>query len=197
MPRWVFALLRGPLLASNTPLSCHAMSDDQRTWLLTLYSCLSVDELLVGVQPELTAYRTADEVHTPSMPLSWRAMAASECPIFVLDAFTVIFVYLAADWRETSGDTEFPPSKQSKLWLQVTRLKQGRMHTPRIVSCAGATAAAEDFDAYICEDEADETQRAKTSTSNNVWAGPDRPAFTFQKFMEYTAREALEADGSG
>ena len=42
----------------------------------------------------------------------------------VLDALTVIYVYLGADWAETCPEgMQFPPGKQSALWSGVMQLR--------------------------------------------------------------------------
>ena len=49
IPRWVFALLRGPLLSSNTPLSPHALRADARAALLASYASLPPRRLLTAI----------------------------------------------------------------------------------------------------------------------------------------------------
>ena len=83
VPRWVFALLRGPLLAANTRLSTHRMGADLRTWLLALYSSLPFGDLLTAVHPSLSAYRSAEVCAQRELDLSWAAMRESGCSLFV------------------------------------------------------------------------------------------------------------------
>ena len=68
MPRWVYALLQGPLLASHltshlaskAPLSrrapISALSADERTWLHALYRRLPAPDLCLAILPSLTGY---------------------------------------------------------------------------------------------------------------------------------------------
>ena len=70
VPQWVYGLLRGPLLASHTPLSAHRLSTDGRTAMYTLYRSLSTDDLVTVLQPVLTAYRNSDSRAEEDLPLS-------------------------------------------------------------------------------------------------------------------------------
>ena len=64
VPRWVYALLQGPLLASHlashAPLSSRApisaLSADGRTWLHALYRRLPAPDLCLAILPSLTGY---------------------------------------------------------------------------------------------------------------------------------------------
>ena len=68
VPRWVYALLQGPLLASHltshlaskAPLSrrapISALSADERTWLHALYRRLPAPDLCLAILPSLTGY---------------------------------------------------------------------------------------------------------------------------------------------
>ena len=58
VPRWVFALLRGPLLSSHTPLSPHRVSVDGARPLVTMAQ-VHGPHLLSGEQPLLTVTQAA------------------------------------------------------------------------------------------------------------------------------------------
>ena len=70
LPRWVYSLLRGPLLSSNTPLSSHRLSADLRTWMYTLYRSLPVADLALVLYPSLSAYRDPHSRTVTDLPLS-------------------------------------------------------------------------------------------------------------------------------
>ena len=149
VPRWVFALLRGPLLSANTPLSKHRVSADARVALLALYAALPPPCLLTAVYPRLYPYKSAQERPAAPLPLSWAAIRQSGCRLFLLDAYLTLFVYLAASppappappappgapppppAAEPSA-IEFPPSKQSVLWRHVGKIKAAQLQTPRV-----------------------------------------------------------------
>ena len=112
VPRWVFALLRGPLLSSNTPLSpdLRHVSVDGRVALLALYSSLPPACLLTAVHPRLYPYQSAEARPTAPLPLSWTALRASGCRLFLLDAYTTLFVYLAAPPLAAPPGSTAPPT---------------------------------------------------------------------------------------
>lgn len=208
VPRWVYALLRGPLLSSHTPLSSHQLSVDARTWLHVLYSRLPAAELCLAVQPALIAYpdsggsthavgstHVGGGTHACELPLSWGALRASGCRLFVLDACTHIFVYCAAAGGAAAGGTagdavsegapgdaalEFPPSKSSALWRDLLRLKQQRLCTARIVCCRAGTPAAMTFESYLEHDDEDESAASK-------------PKFSFTRFLGFVNNEVRSA----
>ena len=98
IPRWVFALLRGPLLSSNTPLSPHALRADARAALLASYATLPPRRLLTAIYPALYTYHSADKLASSEpLPLSWAALRAARGALFLLDAPPCIYVYLRAD----------------------------------------------------------------------------------------------------
>ena len=82
IPRWVFALLRGPLLSSNTPLSPHALRADARAALLASYATLPPRRLLTAIYPALYCYHSADKVASSEpLPLSWAALPRARRPL--------------------------------------------------------------------------------------------------------------------
>ena len=113
VPRWVYALLQGPLLASHlashAPLSSRApisaLSADGRTWLHALYRRLPAPDLCLAILPSLTGYPPDAKLGSPSsggecsgvtrrlvrLPLTWEALhtsaVSSGCRLFVLDAY--------------------------------------------------------------------------------------------------------------
>ena len=132
VPRYVYGLLRGPLLSSNTPLSAHRLSADLRTWMYTLYRSLPVVDLCVAILPTLAAYRHPNQCVTRGLSLTWEAVQRTGCRLFLLDACTHIYVYayqppplpdaVGADTLPAPLDFEFPPAKTSALWKDVIRL---------------------------------------------------------------------------
>jgi hypothetical protein len=111
----------------------------------------------------------------------------------VLDALTVIYVYLGADWAETCPEgMQFPPGKQSALWRGVMQLKQERLHTPRIVACRAGEPAAALFEAHICEDEDEGRAQGGGGGGEGAAGGV---GFSFGQFLEFCAREVDQMNG--
>ena len=75
VPRWVFALLRGPLLSSHTPLSPHRISSDARLALMNLYSSLATPPLVTAIYPGLHAYTDPERLTQSDLALSWEVGA--------------------------------------------------------------------------------------------------------------------------
>ena len=204
VPRWVFALLRGPLLSSNTPLSPRHVSVDGRVALLALYSSLPPACLLTAVHPRLYPYQSAEERPTAPLPLSWAALRGSGCRLFLLDAYTTLYVYLAAPPSTTAppaagppptagaapappaapppDDVEFPPSKQSVLWRHVTKIKSAQLQTPKVVVCRYGTADGAAFEAHLIEDLPGGAQR-----------GGKGSGYTFEQFVDWNQQELADA----
>ena len=151
IPRWVYGLLRGPLLSSHTPLSAHRLSTDLRTWMYTLYRSLPAPDLCTAIRPSLSAWSSPQSCEHRSLPCTWDAVRRSGCHLFILDAYTHIYVYALAAGVEEST-VAMPPSlppKSSVLWKQVLALKQQRLRTARILVCQSGTPAGAAFESYI------------------------------------------------
>jgi len=188
-PRWVYALLRGPLLSSHTPLSTHRHSPDRRTWLYTLYRSLPMEDLLTAVHPQLSAYRSHSACVDSDVALTWGAIYQAGCRLYVLDAYTHIYVYLtAADAIPSSEGSEhnaieFPPPKTSVLWRDVLALKQRRLRTARVVCCQAGMADAAPFESYIEHDH--EAVPAAVGCHGYASAG----GFSFSSFLGFLHKE--------
>ena len=188
VPRWVFALLKGPLLSSNTPLSTHKLSDDRRIWLCTLYRSLPVEDLVTAIHPILSAYSKPGTCTDSDVPLHWAAMRSTGCRLFLLDAYTHIYVYLAgphlakpdpaAATAAGEAELEWPPSKSSTIWRDVLALKQTRLRMARVIVCQAGSEEGEGFEAYIehvVEDSAEGTGKAER--------------FSYGQFLRFMHRE--------
>ena len=189
VPRWVFALLRGPLLSSHTPLSPHRVGVDGRIALLALYASLPPHCLLTAIYPRLYPYKSADERPASPLGLSWAEVRASGCRLFLLDAYLVLYVYLAAappvnvdaaappgmkaPAAEIEFEIEFPPSKQSVLWRHISKIKAAQLQTPKVVVCRAGTADGAAFEAHLIEDLPE----------------PGAGGFTFEQFVDWNQQE--------
>ena len=189
VPRWVYGLLRGPLLSSHTPLSAHRLSADLRTWVYTLYRSLPMPDLCVAIRPALSAYRTADHCEAKGLALTQEMIDRSSCSLFLLDAYTHLFVY-ATDpslrgAAPPSEALEWPPSKTSSLWQEVTRLKSGRLRTPRVVVCRQGSVEAGGFESYI---DSKATNEDEVHSDNK---------FSFAAFLHFVHAEMRKVRGNG
>lgn len=208
LPRWVYGLLRGPLLSSNTPLSAHKLTADLRTWMYTLYRSLPVVDLCTAIHPLLSAWRSPEVCEHRSVPLTWAAVERTGCRLFLLDAYTHVFVcalvpLTAASSPLPSGPGEdrassaslalgfdFPPLKTSALWKEVLKLKQQRLRTARIVVCQSGTGPGLAFETYI---DGDASAQARAEFCSG-WR--HQPRFTFHAFLSFLHSE-LTQDGRG
>ena len=103
-------------------------------------------------------------------------MRSSGCRLFLLDAYLVLFVYLAAPPAGAPPDAppvEFPPSKQSVLWRHVGKIKAAQLQTPKVVVCRAGTADGAAFEAHLIED------------LPEAGAG----GYTFQQFVDWNQQE--------
>ena len=109
-------------------------------------------------------------------------MRASGCRLFLLDAYLVLYVYLArappaqagAD-ADAAGEIEFPPSKQSLLWRHVSKIKAAQLQTPKVVVCRAGTADGAAFEEHLIEDLPE--------------AGGGAGGFTFEQFVDWNQQE--------
>ena len=107
---------------------------------------------------------------------------ASGCRLFLLDAYLVLYVYLAAAPpaqagadADAAGEIEFPPSKQSLLWRHVSKIKAAQLQTPKVVVCRAGTADGAAFEAHLIEDLPE--------------AGGGAGGFTFEQFVDWNQQE--------
>ena len=148
LPRWVFALLRSPLLSSHTRLSPVHVDGDVRVALAGLYATLPPRELLTALYPALSAYADPADESPTELPLARSALDSSGCALFVLDALSAVYVYLVA----ADGAAELPPSKGSAVWRHIDRLVARRLRTPRVLVCHEGTPAAAQCERLLIEE---------------------------------------------
>ena len=120
---------------------------------------------------------------TPLTPCSTQ-VRASGCRLFLLDAYLVLYVYLAAAPPakadadadvDAPPEIEFPPSKQSVLWRHVSKIKAAQLQTPKVVLCRAGTADGAAFEAHLIEDMPE--------------AGGGSGGFTFEQFVDWNRQE--------
>ena len=109
-------------------------------------------------------------------------MRASGCRLFLLDAYLVLYVYLAAvppasadADADATPEIEFPPSKQSVLWRHVSKIKAAQLQTPKVVVCRAGTPDGAAFEAHLIEDLPE--------------AGDGSGGFTFEQFVDWNRQE--------
>ena len=224
LPQWVYGLLRGPLLSSNTPLSSHVMTPDARTAMHALYGTLPHADLALTSMPALHAY-ASEELRgggDEELPLSWDALEESQCRLFVLDTYTHIYVYSwtggagagagagvgagagsgAASAVGAGGADDalpFPPSKASMLWKEVLALKQQRLRTPKVVCCTSATPDGRLFESYLDGDggpapAASVGATTATGTGEVAIGVVEEERFSFDQFLCFLRDEVVSAN---
>lgn len=192
--------VRGPLLSSHTPLSSHRLTSDVRTALYTLYSTLPPADLSLTITPSLDAYSTPHTCHERGLDLSWEAMNESRCRYFLLDAYTVIYLYRRSiGTADGEDDVIWPPERSSMLWKDANSLKQQRMRTARVVVCTGGTPDGDSFESYI--EVVDEPPQGRTdprapeivvSTGGGASQSAEKK-FSFQQFLVFLRDEVTAA----
>lgn len=175
VPKFVYSLLVSPLLSSNTPLSSHQLSADARTSMYTLYRNLPTHGLAVAIRCKLAAYSDPQKLAQHDLPLTRHAMRSCSCPLFVLDAYTHIWIYLDA---EQEVGFSFPPSKSTAIWRDAISTKQQRLRGARITCCQSGTSAGDSFESYI---EAAEAPPVGGDSSSKNGQG----RFSFREFTHF------------
>lgn len=204
--------VRGPLLSSHTPLSKHRLTSDVRTDLYTLYATLPPADLALTITPSLDAYDAPHLCRARGIDLSWEALTESGCRYFLLDAYSVIYVYrvrpevagghpaTAPPADDDSPDTAWPPSKTCLLWKDVTSLRQQRLRTARVVVCTGGTPDGDAFESYIEAQPAVESDEALqppelvvTTGDGTTASGGGGGGFSFNQFLVFLRDEVTAA----
>ncbi|KAF3439416.1 hypothetical protein FNV43_RR17694 [Rhamnella rubrinervis] len=146
LPRLVFALLRNPMLRFHE----EGVHPDHRIYLQCLFSALEPSSLHRAVYPMLTSYTCPDKQAYPRHSLSRAALITSGSPIFLLDAFTTMIVF----YSSTADPTlQFPPPHDCLLRTTITKLKQQRCITPKLIFIRGGQDDATIFENYLIEEQ--------------------------------------------
>lgn len=123
LPRYVYALLRSPLLAHGGALA----GADVTAFLHHLWSCLPPAELCRSIYPCLTSYTDHDHQAYPRHSLSRAALEVAGAPLWLLDAHVLLLVYCTAS---APPSLPFPPPQQCALRRHVAALRAERRVTP-------------------------------------------------------------------
>jgi hypothetical protein len=169
LSRLVFALLSHPLVASE-----ESIDTDTRVFLQCLYSALEPSYLQKAIYPSMTAYSdTQDEKEARGSPchlsLSEVQVASQHAELFVMDAFTELFVFQPS----RAKDMPFPPPTRTPVAEAIKAIKINTpLMSPRVV--------------HVKED--DEAQRAR-------FVGhliEDKLGFTFSQFLDTVTASAAD-----
>ena len=158
----ILSLYETELLTSN-PLQKRGSSfADYWTWIsFNLTSSSSVNCGLVypqvygWVDHEVTGHD-----HFKTISPSWEALSSYQsCSIFVIDAFSLIFVYYPEKKKPSLKDetsepaaVPFPPPLNSPLLLFLTKLKNLRIITPKVVYSKESNEAEGLLESFLIED---------------------------------------------
>ncbi|KAH7302474.1 hypothetical protein KP509_23G074800 [Ceratopteris richardii] len=146
LPRLVFALMRNPLLRPHE----EGVHPDYRIYLQCLFSALEPGSLLRAIYPVLSSYSSPDKQAFPRHSLSRTALITSKCPIFFLDAFTVLIVYYTST---ADPALPFPPPQNCMLRSTINKLKLERSITPKLIIIREGHDSKEPFDNYLIEEQ--------------------------------------------
>lgn len=154
LPRAVYALLRAP------PLGGAAPHPDAPAAARLLWETLTPAELAVAVYPQLSSWAGPDRLAFPRHSLCRAALALSKQPIYLIDAYSELVVFYAAQGRPggaEGGDEAppFPPPPGSLLRQHCSALAQARRMTPRVVFVREGEGpeAERRFGRWLIEDE--------------------------------------------
>jgi len=129
---------------------------------MNLYGSSGVGSLVTAVYPRLHAYMDPDQLKASDLPLSWKALMASECHLFLLEARTSICIYLAdRPLAEAADDTSpehtlgfaFPPARDTAIWQHVETIRRQEFNQPRVVVGHAGTDEGTFFEAHLIEDD--------------------------------------------
>ncbi len=114
LPRLVFALINSPLLR---PLIA---ADD---WAVAASSLARMHprDVQTYLYPALSSWTTPDKLQSKGIHLNFAAVAATQCPLLLLDAFTTVIVKGAV------------PPKESALRAAVDKIRASRFAGPEVV----------------------------------------------------------------
>jgi hypothetical protein len=163
LPHTVYALLRGPLLqlpgagGGSLPGGSHPES---AAALRARLPCLPPDECGVALCPQLSSWRSPDEVAVWRHSLSTAALALSQQPIWVLDTYShLICLYTRAGDDGGGGEgggaaapPPFPPPAASLLRRSLAAVRAARRPTPDLLLLREGVHDAAPFYAWLLED---------------------------------------------
>mgnify|MGYP001066399640 CR=1 FL=1 len=148
LSRSVFALLNSPLMRTENIdsdyviyLQClyrylyrypsHHHNNINKSLTLPTHSGLEPQFLHRALYPELSSYGAPNNLSCQGLPLAKSSVLSSGCRLFLLDAFTSIYVYYLGGGPE--GEIPFPPPKGSLIRKTIDLWKQERHITPKVV----------------------------------------------------------------
>lgn len=131
LPRYVYGLLRHPVLSSDN------VHPDERIFLQTLFASLQPHFLLNSIYPTLSSFHDENTPGEAVLVLANTEVATSVPGIFLMDSFNGVHVY----YRDQAAEP-FPATQGSVLRSKVAELKQDRPITPLVTwSKAGMSEA--------------------------------------------------------
>jgi len=145
LSRYVFALLKSALLKTDS------LDPDYIIYLQCLYGGLEPLHLQKALYPDLASYGAPNNLSSQGLPLSKASIIASGCKLFLVDAFTVLCVYLCTN-DNTEEPVPFPPPKNSLIRKTINTLKADRHVTPQIIMARPGTPEEAVFFAMLIEE---------------------------------------------
>lgn len=145
LPRLVHGLLRSSMFQPGA-------SADDRARMMDELSRLRPKDLALSLYPLLSAYSDCDTLYREGLPLCRQSIVTAACPLYLLDAYSTIIVYLAP----SPGDHEFPPPKGSLLREEYEDKRRSRSRTPLVRHIRGGTDDISELERHFIEDSSQE-----------------------------------------
>jgi len=161
LPHYIFALTKSTIFTKG-----EGMDADYITYLMCLYSGLSPNFLAKAIYPDLSSYGSPNKLSRSGLSLSHASLTNSDSNLFLLDAFTTIFLYTTVPEAKPSdpsvGDVDtspapkekfvFPPRKGTVIRNTIDVLKHERHITAKyIVARKGSAEEQRLFDFLVEE----------------------------------------------
>ncbi|GAM18106.1 hypothetical protein SAMD00019534_012810 [Acytostelium subglobosum LB1] len=155
LPRYVFALLKSPLLQqlnkTNEIAAINRGSDD---WVFCqcLYQSLEPRLLHRAIYPTLNTYGAPNNLAYKYLPLSENSISVSVSHIYLMDAYDKMIVYYSP---QVSSQHPFPPPADSLIRQTIANSKQDRLVVPEIIYTRGhlSSEGGRQFSDYLIEED--------------------------------------------
>ena len=143
LPRYVYGLLRSPLMA----FKMGGTVPDERAYLFSALTRLPPKEVGPLLFPRLESFKDHETPSFDGLPLSQAALTSSPDPIFLLDSGSEIVVF----YRSSEGAAQYPPPSGSALRKRIGEIRGERSTAPKLTFLHG-DANLQEFSSLLLED---------------------------------------------
>eukprot|EP01133_Synstelium_polycarpum_P010318 gene10318-12030_t len=153
LPRYVFALLKSPLLrvlGKDNEESAYSKRSDDWVYCQYVYSTLEPRLLHRAIYPVLYTYGAPNNLASKYLSLSENTILSSISHIYLLDAYEKMVVYYAP---QVPASHPYPPPADSLIRQTIINSKQDRLIVPEVVYCRGDLFEAKEFTSRLIEED--------------------------------------------